>query len=1370
MDVRSLRRKRITILLSVVVLLALVVVGLYLVQKQRKGQALSALRSEGIAAYEAGENELAADKLQPYIDLHPADAEAWYAYARAKLALVEEDQDNLRDALNALRQVHMLQPDNLEAAVELLELTLLVGLDDQAVELADRILDQEPENVTAIRQKIIALSGLGRNEEAWALVSSFLEKHSSDLEMQLAAVQLRYALKQPAAEVIADTRKLYEQNADDPRYELVLGLAYGMGGDQQRAVEHLRAAAAKPMPADVSLVSVVRLLDQGGLFQESLDLMIKQVKGDSDAMLVKEKVRRCFEAGLLDEVARMLAEQDLTAATADVQMAAIAALSAEQSGDHEKAATILAALKKRTKDSDAVAWSGALEVLLTSENLSAGAGAVDALSKAVSLDSSSAYLNSLLGDAYADAGESKLAVDHWRKAMELRPVWDGPPRQLARYYLGAGQFEQAQQLAEVAFVRRPNSVESALLIAQVRAARLTGGDDRGRDDLMKLLDQIDQAVGGPQVTILLRVNTLVHIGEINLLKETLQKVVAEQARLPGDLLAHLAQISSEYELGLSDALLALSGADKTPRQAADAAQRLIDAGHADQAIDEMKNLVVANDPAWQAAWAQVLEAAGDPSAAEVWTKLADQYPDDIHVQVQALRSKSLVHDAAAASAILERLKKLSNQDGTVWRLERARWLLEQGDQSRSLNDAQAMLRDVLTLDPNQFEARVLAAEAYQRAGQLPLAVRELQAALALRPDAIGLKLELARIYQSMRSYEVSAEHLNQVVLSQSASPQLLRRAALLMAQQGLDLRAIAVLEELKNRGKSAQSVDELLLASLYRRNGQIEKADEACRRLLEQPTAAGILFVAGFYATHNRGEEARAVLDRLNGLSIPEDEKQATLAAYFARFGSPDETLPHFRAAVEAAPDNRAHWRKLIAFELTVGEADAALADAKRGAERIGQASIMQQLLENQDLVRQFAAVMPWSTLVVSLVGEPDQQQVAIEALRILSKTSAQDQVEQARALSQLAAEHRDFLTLQIAMMRAYMSGGDNQAAADLATRTMYEHPTSVDAAWLAAEALTAMQRWPEALVAAAQWQQRSAGQALGADMIVAEARLRMGEVQAAMREIQPHLAAALAAPDQYPSVIFSYVRGLVADGRTTEAQNVLRPLLDGDRTWRLLWSRIAALAISDVKIAATWLHEVEPHTPPTAADEQAQLAQGWWSLFLRSADVAHRDSAQNWIEQATATGHADGPAWVLQAIIAELSGRLEQAEIAYRKALELDPKLVIADNNLAMVLLSRGENLDEATNLAKAAVDAEPRNAEYLDTLAQIHAKAGRFDVAIAAMKKAIEVDPGKGDWQWGLLDLYEAAGHESDAVKLRNQLQLLFPQGRPKTSANTP
>ncbi len=1369
MDVRSLRRKRIAILLSVVVLLVLVVGGLYLVQKQRKGRELSALRSQGIAAFEAGDNELAAEKLKPFVDLHPADAEAWYTYARAKLALVDKEQENLGDAISALRQVHMLQPGNIEAAENLLELTLLVGLDDQAVDLADEILKRDPENDTAIRQKIIALAGLGRNDEAWALVSSFLENHSSDLEMQLAAVQLRYALKQPAAEILADARKLFEQNADDPRYELILGLAYGLGRDQQQAVEHLRAAAAKPMPADVSLVSVVRLLDQAGLFQESLNLMIKQVTPESEPMLVKEKVRRCFEAGMLDEVAKALADQDLTAPDADVQMAAIATMSAQQAGDRDKAEAIVAALKKRTKDSAAQAWSGALAVLLA-DNLNADAGAVDALSQAVKLDASSAYLNSLLGDAYSDAGESKLAVDHWQKAMDLRPVWDGPPRQLARYYLGAGQFDQAEQLAENAFVRRPNSVESALLIAQVRAARLTPSDSRGRDDLMTLLDQIDQAVGGPQATILLRVNTLVHIGEIDLLQQTLQKLVDQKAALPGDLLAHLADISSEYELGLSDALLSLADADKTPQQAADEALRTIDAGHADQAIEMMKKQVVADDPNWQAAWAQVLEAAGDPGATEVWTKLADQYPNDIHMQIMALRSKSLAHDTAAATAIIERLKKLSGEDGTVWRLERARWLLQQGDESKSLNDAQAMLRDVLTRDPNQFEARVLAADAYQRAGQLPLAVRELQAALALRPDAIGLKLDLARIYQSMRSYEVAAEHLNQVVLSPSASPQLLRRAALLLAQQGLDQRAIAVLEELKSRGKTPQSVDELLLASLYRRNGQLDKAEAACQRLLEHPTTAGILFIAGFYATQNRGEEARQVLNRLEDLKIPEDEKQATLAAYFARFGSPDETVTHYRAAVEAAPDNREYWRKLIAFELTVGEADAALADARQGTGQIGQAPIMQQLLEHQDLVKKYAAVMPWSTLVVSLVGEPDQQEAAIEALDILSKTSSENQAEQARALREFAAEHRDFLTLQIAMMRAYLNGGDNQSAAELATRTMYEHPTSVDAAWLAAEALTALQRWPEALVAASQWRQRSAGQALGADMIVAEARLRMGEVQAAMREIQPHLDAALASPDQYPSVIFSYVRGLVAEGRTSEAQNVLRPLLDRDHTWRLLWSRIAALAISDVKTAAQWLHEVEPHTPSGAADEQAQLAQGWWSLFLRSGDVANRDSAQHWIELATATGQADASAWVLQAIMAELSGRLDQAETAYRKALELDPKMVIADNNLAMVLLGRGESLEEATRLAQAATEAEPRNAEYLDTLAQVYAKAGRYDDAIAAMKKAIEVDPGKGDWQWGLLDLYEAADRKNDAAKLRNQLQLLYPQGRPKTSANTP
>ena len=67
--------------------------------------------------------------------------------------------------------------------------------------------------------------------------------------------------------------------------------------------------------------------------------------------------------------------------------------------------------------------------------------------------------------------------------------------------------------------------------------------------------------------------------------------------------------------------------------------------------------------------------------------------------------------------------------------------------------------------------------------------------------------------------------------------------------------------------------------------------------------------------------------------------------------------------------------------------------------------------------------------------------------------------------------------------------------------------------------------------------------------------------------------------------------------------------------------------------------------------------------------------------------------------------GQFEEAEKAYRKAIDKtnDPG---ACNNLAWLYYTRDVNLDEAEKLAMEAVNADPANEEFRDTLTRIREK----------------------------------------------------------------
>jgi tetratricopeptide (TPR) repeat protein len=86
--------------------------------------------------------------------------------------------------------------------------------------------------------------------------------------------------------------------------------------------------------------------------------------------------------------------------------------------------------------------------------------------------------------------------------------------------------------------------------------------------------------------------------------------------------------------------------------------------------------------------------------------------------------------------------------------------------------------------------------------------------------------------------------------------------------------------------------------------------------------------------------------------------------------------------------------------------------------------------------------------------------------------------------------------------------------------------------------------------------------------------------------------------------------------------------------------------------------------------------------------------------------------------------GRLDEAITRYRRALELDPKLVVAHVNLATALSARGAPA-EAVVACQRALALQPRDAAALTTLGQAYQALGQTTLATMQFRKALEVDP---------------------------------------------
>ena len=107
-----------------------------------------------------------------------------------------------------------------------------------------------------------------------------------------------------------------------------------------------------------------------------------------------------------------------------------------------------------------------------------------------------------------------------------------------------------------------------------------------------------------------------------------------------------------------------------------------------------------------------------------------------------------------------------------------------------------------------------------------------------------------------------------------------------------------------------------------------------------------------------------------------------------------------------------------------------------------------------------------------------------------------------------------------------------------------------------------------------------------------------------------------------------------------------------------------------------------------------------------------------------------------------------DQAEVQFRKALAIDPHNPGVLNYLGYMLADQGQKLPEALKLIHQAVDLEPQNGAYLDSLGWVYFKLGQYPEAEENLRKANErmnSDPTVHDH---LGELYEKTGNLKMAV----------------------
>ena len=94
-----------------------------------------------------------------------------------------------------------------------------------------------------------------------------------------------------------------------------------------------------------------------------------------------------------------------------------------------------------------------------------------------------------------------------------------------------------------------------------------------------------------------------------------------------------------------------------------------------------------------------------------------------------------------------------------------------------------------------------------------------------------------------------------------------------------------------------------------------------------------------------------------------------------------------------------------------------------------------------------------------------------------------------------------------------------------------------------------------------------------------------------------------------------------------------------------------------------------------------------------------------------------------------EQQNRYEEAIAVFRKIIEIDRHNYNAYNSLAYIFALTEDNLNEALKFAKIALESNPENPAYLDTIGYIYLKRGNLDISKNFLKKALSKVPDSED-----------------------------------------
>jgi len=1285
----------------------------------------------GNKAYDEHRYEEAASQLGRYLSIERNDVPILLKYAHAQLNFRPLKDDNIMQAVAAYRAVLREDQNNSEAATKLTELYLEMGMPGEAELIAIKYLEAN-KSLRLRRILAVALIRQRKFKEAVTLLKDIIREHPQQILAYEVLGQLAEHRPEDVPESAADLFGKAVNNNPSLALAYIIRASFHLrSNNRPKALADLEQAEKLDLSETTTRLRLAAECINANVFDKALNhLEVLQMNEPTNKDLwriwatlairssSKPMMLKVAEAGL-KELSYQPWDFMLTAAELYIEC-----------GNFDSARDCISKLRQKEISPPTVEF---LEGLLADKQ-GRSFEAIEYWYKAIQSGNKSAKVRLMLASTLFRLGDEQSALNQLRTLVSEWPNLLEGRLALVRLLVQRGNWAEAEEHARIARQNYPDSLDAAMLHIQARMKLLeagpTGENEKLWRDIEEQLDALDKATDSAFIVKASQFQLAVLRSQFNKAQELLTEMknggaskvevamaevkllIAQDKR--DQAILKLYDVVSEFPDSISPLrhlALLLEAKDRTrecEKVIKDALTRI-----EQSSTRRYLGLLLAG---FYNRWDE------EEKRYQLLNLLEKELPYDILITRELLKCTKVIEDPNRAQQLVDKIGTMEGKEGWQWRYEQAKLWFERDDFNELYPKIISLLKDNLLFNLDDQDSRMLLAAAYEKAGDLRIAISTYRQALNRSPKNINIIVPYVHALYKAKEYDLADEILQRTAGEELSHPELKKLEVQSRLRQGELASAGDIMEDLLKDDPNDQAMC-LSLALLRIRQKKFVEASWLLDKLKNQDPDSLEIKVAQIelYVLQGKAAEALLLCDNIVN-SLKNASAYIIRARTFVSLSQLDKAIEDFEYATVIEPNSVEAWVTKSDFYRSIRRPDKAIADIQK-ALSLAPNHVKVQKLAIKLLLQSGSPrrILQGRAILDEAIREnPEDVELHLSKARTLLTEATAPALDNAdKILQKITAEQPNVTEAWVLLGEILIEKGEHSEAVNIAWRGLAHTPKDKELLLL----------------------KFRAEKGLSLDLAIPTLKM-LYEMDTNDVDIAVLLAETYVASDEHERAINLLKKQLVSCGDASEERKVniaLAGILYKSANKQQAQKMFDSLYQSDPNDPAPLLVRARLLKEDKLWDRLSRMVDEWCRNHpkdTRTPVAVAIDLAANEDSQAKMTAEnifrkildRDSnflPAMESLAMLLQGTGRHAESAELYKRILAIQPDNVIAINNLAWTLCEEQGEYQQALQLAMRGLDIVPNYVDLIDTCGVTHYRLRQYDQAVQCFTRCLKLYP---------------------------------------------